>query len=479
MSNKQFPISRRFTAEDQLAFAELSGDRNPLHLDALAARRLLFGTPVAHGINLVLWGLDAWLERVARVVEISSLKVLFLRSVPVEAEVELDGEEFSGAVKLCFRCAGAVASRLEFTLRELHGVEHDPPEDQFPNRGESRLVTEQEIPGKEGRLALCLARQAVLRSFPNLAVQLSPWQIAALLGSTRLVGMECPGLHSLYSELAFTSGGPDQSCHLAYQVAKFDERFGLVSINLRSRGLTGTLRAFLRPAPRKQAGLAELRGVVPAGEFSGQKALVIGGSRGLGEVTAKLLAAGSAEVRLTYHRGEDDARRVAAEIGAVGAPAGCFQLDVLSSDRSRLLRLLQGWRPTHVYYFATPPIFTGVQGVFSSELFNRFSACYIGGFLNIMEPLKLLAVSNYFQPSSVAVETLPPGLGEYAAAKLAGETFGQYLEPADHALRIYRPRLPGLDTDQTARLLSFTHQDPVPVMLEHLRMFQAASRTVV
>jgi acyl dehydratase len=32
--------SRRFTSQDQIAFAELSGDYNPLHIDALAAGRM-------------------------------------------------------------------------------------------------------------------------------------------------------------------------------------------------------------------------------------------------------------------------------------------------------------------------------------------------------------------------------------------------------------------------------------------------------
>lgn len=42
--------ARRVTASEVRAFAELSGDRNPLHLDAEAARRAGFESPVAHGV---------------------------------------------------------------------------------------------------------------------------------------------------------------------------------------------------------------------------------------------------------------------------------------------------------------------------------------------------------------------------------------------------------------------------------------------
>ena len=49
---------RIFTFEAQLAFSELSGDYNPLHIDEVAARRLLFGSLGVVFVDLV------WIVRV-------------------------------------------------------------------------------------------------------------------------------------------------------------------------------------------------------------------------------------------------------------------------------------------------------------------------------------------------------------------------------------------------------------------------------
>jgi acyl dehydratase len=45
----QASLSRTITEEDIHLFAEVSGDRNPIHLDAEYAERTLFGKRIAHG----------------------------------------------------------------------------------------------------------------------------------------------------------------------------------------------------------------------------------------------------------------------------------------------------------------------------------------------------------------------------------------------------------------------------------------------
>ena len=54
--------SRTFDEPDQLFFARLSGDFNPIHMDPLTARRTNASATVVHGIHAVLWALDKLVE---------------------------------------------------------------------------------------------------------------------------------------------------------------------------------------------------------------------------------------------------------------------------------------------------------------------------------------------------------------------------------------------------------------------------------
>ena len=82
-----------------------------------------------------------------------------------------------------------------------------------------------------------------------------------------------------------------------------------------------------------------------------------------------------------------------------------------------------------------------------------------------------LGARRIFYPSSVFVDEPPSEMGEYAAAKGAGEIAGKYLERCYPGVAVYCPRLPRMRTDQTASLVSAGGLDPASVMLEHLRAF--------
>jgi hypothetical protein len=323
-----------------------------------------------------------------------------------------------------------------------------------------------------GHVPLYLDRELAARLFSTLTRVLPPLQLAVLLATTRLVGMHCPGLHSIYAGLDLTffsnrSGVPT----LNYHIADCSRRLSLLSMDVDAPGMKGRIKTFFRPKPQGQRAFTQLGREVEPEEFSAQRALIIGGSRGLGEVTAKLLAAGGAEVTITYYHGEQEAQNIVEEIASHGGRAACLRWNVLEPSHAPLSMITNRSRPLYLYYFATPFIFGAAKGKFSPKRFTAFSAHYVTGFLQTVQSVSAQSngLQKIFYPSSAAIEELPLDMGEYAAAKMAGEVLCDFLQKAHPGLAIHKPRLPRIATDQTVSLLPVSNQDPVSVLLANLR----------
>lgn len=86
-----YSFTRVITAEDVRAFADLSGDDNPLHVDADYAAGTRFGTRIVHGVFLMaivskVLGRDFPGPGCVAV----SMNVRFLRPVPVDSEIRVE-----------------------------------------------------------------------------------------------------------------------------------------------------------------------------------------------------------------------------------------------------------------------------------------------------------------------------------------------------------------------------------------------------
>jgi hypothetical protein len=245
----------------------------------------------------------------------------------------------------------------------------------------------------------------------------------------------------------------------------------MVILKVSSTGLEGIIKAFLRPKIQVQPSCDQLLSLhgnfFSSRPFSGQRALVIGGSRGLGEVFAKVLAMGGAEVLLTYCKGEQDAAAVIHDIRVNEGVASSAQYDVTAREFQRLAT----FAPTHLYYMATPFIGSGQRGKFNSDAFVRFSHYYVNGFAATFEIVRHKSLLKIYYPSSVFLDEMPSDMSEYIAAKSAGETLCATLARAHPELNFFYPRLPRIATDQSASLLPRVNQSVLPLVMEQLEQF--------
>ena len=292
-----------------------------------------------------------------------------------------------------------------------------------------------------------------------------------LMASTRIVGMRCPGLNSIYSEFKLRRRAmPVAATRMAYHIAKVDPRFHKVRIAVTGAVLEGTLEAFFRAPPVSQRGLVDVRACTAVGCTQWQRALVVGGSRGLGELVAKMLLAGGAEVTLTYARGRDDAARIVAEATSDGAACAMLPLDAGEPLAPALAEQLAGGRYTHLYYFATPAIAKS-GAPWNQALFERYTRIYVAGLAQVARAAAAAASSgagplHVFYPSTVFLDHAEKGFAEYCCAKAAGEALCDHLALEPARFVVQRPRLPRVQTDQNSSLLGTEADDPLPVMAD-------------
>lgn len=473
-------LARRcFVIDDQQWFATFSGDFNPLHVDPVYARRTMMGAPVVHGVHALLWALEAFLASRNGAEGVSSLSVRFQRPVYLgrrivvyrptrAADGEWNLEAWCGDVRL-----------LDATIRL--GTLIPPVE--APSPPPSCRITPvdrsfAELSGLRGREPLWLDRGQADKRFPATLTALGPIGLAVILALTRLVGMEAPGLHSLFSSFELIFDRPTAKDHeLCYSLEGVRLPYVPVELAVTAPGTRGIVKALYSPIPTTQPAMDTIATTVEPAEFAGQAALIVGGTRGLGELIAKIVSAGGGTAIVTWCHGEIDARRVLLEIGDAGGRAEALHLDVLQPTPGIRELTKRGLKPTHVYYCATPRISDPVRATHDSNWRRVLEAYYLDGFRNLVVALATVGPIRAFYPSTVFIDELPRGEAEYVAVKAAGEVVCRYLEKYVPGFSAVISRLPRLPTDQTQSLIKPAMADPVATLLPLIREMHRSERS--
>jgi NAD(P)-dependent dehydrogenase (short-subunit alcohol dehydrogenase family) len=192
----------------------------------------------------------------------------------------------------------------------------------------------------------------------------------------------------------------------------------------------------------------------------------------LGELTAKVSAAGGGHPVITYAVGQEDAERVSAEIKRWGAECEVLKYDVRVPPSEQLKSLSNP--VSHLYYFATCQIFGRKTREFESASLEEFLKFYVRGFFDLCAALRESAKQgiSVFYPSSIAIEERPRNMTEYAMAKAAAEILCADLNRSWPSVHITTVRLPRLLTDQTSTVAPIENANSANTILPIVRKVQ-------
>ena len=451
-----------FNTVDVESFARASGDFNPMHVDPVFARRLITGGQTVHGMYTLLFALDLYYQAHSHIP--NQIKV-FLQKPILEGElIEFFCEAHSDETHITARNKyGQVASIL---LLGKGSTVTTPINCKRPAKKGVRNYSFSDIKGKRGTLSIMATQEDLDRRFPFAKRMLGAHIVATIMAFSRLVGMSMPGLHSIFTGLHMKFG-MQCSSPLSWKVLRHISPKVPIKICLEAPEFYAEINSFFRPAPVRQATMREVKRVIEPKVFSAQRALIIGGSRGLGELVAKCLAVGGGEVFITYMKGKSDVHKVQKAINRIGGVCKTSRLNV--NDINSIDYLLKSFQPTHIYYFPSPSIRNNIQS-YNTELFDEFYSVYVTAFCRLVRAASACIQYPFyvFYPSTVFIKTKQKGFAEYINAKSAGEQQAELLEAKYSKANIIIKRLPPLKTDQTASLTAGEAEPPLEVIYDVL-----------
>jgi hypothetical protein len=434
-------------------FTAVSRDVSPLHVNPAHARRGPVGQRVVHGAHIVLTVLEA-LGRNGRT-DWTAVSASFRNPLTIGQSFSIEWTPPNGGlVTACATSEDLVLAEMAFRV----GVARWPLSEAVDTIDSTvaAMAVPADATGARGVEPLAID-VGVLGA---RAKHVDPGVAAALCASSRLAGMRCPGSLALLRAFDLRSDGVDAA--LAWETVRVREALRLVILEL-SGGIAGTVEVAMRHAPVEQPSIVDLRSVVKADEFTHVRAVVLGASRGLGLLAARVLAVGGANVVLSGRDGGS----------CEGLPGATFEgLDVAHPNADVVARL-RDFRPTHLLHFATPPIPRRLGRAWSDELYGGYAAVYEGG-LELAASLASVSPLHVLYPSTMFVEERPSGFDEYIAAKEASERLAADMSSGPAPVVVTVERLPVLATDQTAGAASLAPESNVDVLVPVIRAFAGA-----
>jgi len=446
-------IARRtFSMNDQLRFASFSADSNPIHIDSVSARRSMIGKCIVHGIHGLMYALE--LLKKHSDVKVRSFEANFLKPIPLDTLIGL----FWNAKKniLLIANENIVFSSISIEIDEI--IQKDnllDLETGNPLSSPRNLTLKQCQEFDEQKLIYRGDIIAGQNLFPYFFECYGESIAAELATTSEIVGMEIPGLHSLFLNIkgVFHKKKMDPS----YKLLNCS-RFGVMQLLMIGHYLKCEIEAFYSRNSADALKMQQVAKSTQSNEFSKVNALIIGGSRGLGELTAKIISCGGGTSTITYSSGSIDAKGVQEEIIEWGGFCDIAQLNIEDNFR------IPNQEYNQIYYFPTPKIIVEDPSNLEDNLLERYKLYYVDGFCNL---LKIVSGKNskasIFYPSTTFAKNPPKGFLTYAKTKLMGESLcREFVEK--EGMRIFYSRLPRLPTDQTLGLVPEKFEDPLKVM---------------
>lgn len=423
-----------------LEFAKKSGDFNPLHLDEKYSSRYLFGRRIAHG-SLVL---SLVLKKTTLANDIiTDLKCLFLKPIYINDFLNFEIKNYKNFQSIVVRKKNKEKVIDILIAKKNQKLNHQKfflKRTYLKKKLIAKIREEKDIKkniGKVKKINLYFKQKNFLTLSKNL--------FYFILLISKEIGMNFPGRRSLFLSCRFKLQNT-QFKDSNFKILEFDENLSSLTAEYNFGYYTCETKSLLLPNKKKIINTDKKLNLSLSKSFF---FLVIGGSRGLGFLTTRILLNSGFNVTSTYFLNKDELIKLKKIFPLT---LKIKKINILEKkDKRRILNMLHKY--DYIFYFSSCKIIKTGQ-YFDKQYFNNLKLFYLN-FLQfiIFNKNRLKSNCKVFFPSTIFLDDKfkAKQFSEYTKAKKEVENVSEKFNKV-HRKLFYNYRLKAFDTDQNYSL---------------------------
>ena len=460
--------SKKYKNSDQLAFAQISKDFNNIHVNSQASRKLIYGNQLVHGVNILISSL-IFLSK--KKIKLKNISCTFYRPVFLGQKIDFFLEKKYGENYSLFIKTKKILNCV--ILININLIKDEIINKRSFKANKIEKTSQKKINNFKGKInsrnrfyKINISNFSLPNHFSKLKLLLSKDQIREILSISYFAGMICPGEFSLLSKIQITVNKNIlyRNKYIKFFIQKFDKRINRYEIKFLNN-ISGKIYAFqyILTEPEK---IKNLKKINKKKFLKNKYSMIIGGSRGLGEVTSKLLAIAGSNVIISYNQGKKESELIRSEI-LKNLKSNCklIKINILKDDIKQKLK--EVIKCDYFFYFATPKIEKTNQNKFDKSLYKKYLEFYDTKFRKLCITLNRLSKKKVkvFYPSTVFISLNNNNFKEYVAAKKVAEKNIKTLNKSLNKVKIFSYRLPIMKTNQNINIISKVKNKNAQILL--------------
>ena len=450
--------SKTFLNSDQKEFAEISKDYNKIHTDPVASRKLIFGNQIVHGVNTLMTALIFFSIR-KKNIKIKNISCTFYKPIYLNKKINFYLEEKNNEYYLHVK-SGSILNSIIHINKLGFQLNSDKKYKNY-RKNTIKKINIKNILSHDcnfnftNRFFLINNKNfKIKKRYKKLLNIFSNTEIKDILSLSFFVGMVCPGKYALLGkiDLNFEKNKKYIFNDIKFFLNKFDKRINRVEINF-SNSIIGKIYAFKYNVSH-QEDLKNIKLKIKNKFLKTKKAIVLGGSRGLGELTSKILSSAGSDTLVSYNHGKVEAQKLKSNIiKLTNTKCKIMKIDMLRENN--FLKFKNENAYDFLFYFATPKIINNYIKKFDSQLYKKFNEFYVFKFSRLCKLLNKISRKKVkvFFPSTIFLNYKENFFKEYVLSKKKAEANIKYLNKKLQNIKIISYRLPIMDTDQNINVV--------------------------